>query len=92
MKICKVMSWEDFRSNCMDDAFLWHDQGWKADELTEDDILNEYPDDYFDEYPEEELTDEYIDFSTDSYFAPENFAAQTLEYIKELEAEENAEE
>ena len=88
MIIAKILSWDEFREDCMTDAQLWHDQGWRSDKITTEDIMNEYPDDYFDEYPEEELTDEYIDFSTDRYFTPEEFAERTIEYMQELEAED----
>ena len=67
----------------MDDAELWLDQGYTADELTEDDILNEYPDDYFDA-DENEETDEFSFLST-----PHDWAAATLDCLRELAESRN---
>ena len=73
----KFLSWADFKEICQTDAFNWKNSGYTADDLTADDILNEYPDDYFgDEY--QEAT------STERCFTPEEFAEQTLEYISEM--------
>ena len=74
----KFLSWYEFRSFCKNDAQLWLDNGYTADELTSEDILNEYPEDYFcDEYQEPS--------GTERSFTPAEFAQQTLDYIKEGE-------
>ena len=74
------MSWQEFREVCKEDAYLWHQNGNTADDLSAEDILNEYPGDYFgDESADtDDLYDGYRSFS------PAEFAEQTLEYLKEM--------
>lgn len=71
----KILNWEEFRATCYEDAYNWHNNGNTADELTAEDILNEYPDDYF--------TEEFQEVDELSHcFTPEEFAEQTLEYLR----------
>lgn len=81
----KVLTWNEFRDICREDAYNWKNSGWTADKITADDILNEYPEDYF----EDDTAGEYDELS--SAFTPEEFAAKTLEYLEEIEAEETEE-
>lgn len=81
----KILTWDDFREFCREDAYNLFYSGCTADELTAEDILNEYTDEYF----EDDTTDEYDELS--SAFTPEEFAAKTLEYLEEIEAEEDEE-
>lgn len=77
----KVMTWDEFRETCKEDAANWFQNGNTADELTAEDILNEYPSDYFDsEYVE---TDDLS-----SCFTPAEFAEATLDYLRDMENEE----
>lgn len=86
----KRMSWEEFRSCCKDDAVLWRENGYTADELTAEDVINEYGD--LDEYfTDGDLTSDDI-FDDESLFSPEDFAKQTLKYLCEIEEEEEEEE
>ena len=75
----KVMRWDEFREMCKEDAYNWNASGWKADEIGTDDIINEYDDEYF---SDDEST-EYDDLSR--FFTPAEVAAQTLEYLAEIE-------
>ena len=77
----KIMSWDEFRGACQYDAQVWHDNGWTAEEITKYDILNEYPDDYFEDYTD----DDAVDYSTDSIFTPDDFAKETIAYMREIE-------
>ena len=88
MTKAKILSWDEFREFCMTDAQLWHDQGWRSDKITHEDILNEYRDDYFDELTDDDISEDSIDYSLCSYFTPEEFAERTIEYMQELEAED----
>lgn len=76
---CKIMTWDDFRSMCDTDARNWAESGYTAKELTPDDILNEYPEDYFCD-----STDGYWD-ELSSGFTPDEIAAKTLEYLAEYD-------
>lgn len=76
---CKIMTWEDFRSMCEMDAQNWHLSGYTSDELTAEDILNEYDDDYF----SDNTNDEYDDLS--NCFTPDEVAQRTLDYLKKME-------
>ena len=74
----KILTWEEFREVCEMDASNWLDAGYTAEELTTEEILNEYPSEYFDieEYQE---TDDLS-----SCFSPMEFATKTLEYMADL--------
>lgn len=77
----KILTWDEFREVCSEDAHNWINGGYTADELTEDDILNEYPSDYFDK-------EEYQDCDDlSSCFSPYEFARKTLEYMRDFEVE-----
>lgn len=76
---CKIMTWDEFREMCREDAQSWYYNGYSSDELTAEDILNEYPEDYFCD-----STDDEYDVLT-SYFTPDEVAQRTLEYLKEME-------
>ena len=75
----KIMRWDDFRDMCREDAVNWHDSGYKASDLTAEDILSEYDSEYFGD----DTADEYDELS--SAFTPSEFAAKTLEYLAEIE-------
>lgn len=75
----KIMTWDEFREMCREDAQSWYYNGYSSDELTAEDILNEYPEDYFCD-----STDDEYDHLT-SYFTPDEVAQKTLEYLEEME-------
>lgn len=79
---CKILTWEDFREVCKEDAYKWYNAGYIKEELTEEDVLNEYPEDYF----EDDTDDDYDELS--NCFTPKDFAQKTLEYLGEIEDEE----
>ena len=74
----KYLSWDEFRAICYADACNWSHDGYNSDEVTAEDILNEYPDDYFDSD-----ADEWDD--THSSFTPDDFARQTIAYLADME-------
>lgn len=76
---CKIMTWDEFREMCREDAQIWYYNGYSSDELTAEDILNEYPEDYFCD-----STDDEYDVLT-SYFTPDEVAQKTLDYLEEME-------
>ena len=78
----KIMTWDEFREVCREDAHNWYHSGWESDMITADDILNEYPEGYF----SDDTDDDYDDLS--SAFTPAEFAAKTLEYLEEIEEED----
>lgn len=75
----KIMTWDEFREMCREDAQSWYYNGYSSDELTAEDILNEYPEDYFCD-----STDDEYDVLT-SYFTPDEVAQKTLDYLEEME-------
>lgn len=77
----KILTWDEFRAYCKEDAYYWHESGYSIADVTEADILGEYTDDYF-----TDSTDDYDELS--SCFTPDEFAAKTLEYLGEIENEE----
>ena len=77
----KILTWDEFREVCREDAFNWHRAGWSFSEITEEDILNEYPEDYF----SDGTGDDYDELS--SCFTPQEFAAKTMEYMEALESD-----
>lgn len=89
--LCKLMSWENFRETCRDDAYLWNDNGYTADELSNSDILGCYDGDYFADDPDDPETNERIDWNIENLFTPEDFCNMTRQYMREIE-EEAAEE
>lgn len=76
---CKIMTWDEFREMCREDAQSWYYSGYSSDELTAEDILNEYPEDYFCD-----STDDEYEVLT-SYFTPDEVAQKTLDYLDEME-------
>ena len=74
----KVMTWDEFRKMCEEDAYIWSCSGYKADELAPADILNEYDESFF---SDDENT-EYDDLS--SFFTPDDFVIRTLEYLTKI--------
>ena len=79
----KVLTYDKFREICKEDAYNWHNTGWFANEITEYDIIHDYPDNYFSDNTESEHDD------LSSAFTPSEFAKQTLEYLEEIESEMN---
>lgn len=79
----KVLTWDEFRELCKEDAYNWFNNGNSANELTKDDIVHEYPDNYFSDNTESEHDD------LSSAFTPSEFAKQTIEYLEEIESEVN---
>lgn len=74
----KVLTWDEFREVCKEDAYNWFNSGYSANELTENDIINEYPDNYFSDTTESEHDE------LSSAFTPSEFAGQTLAYLAEM--------
>lgn len=76
-----IRTWDDFREMCKMDAYSWHDAGYKASELTKDDILQEY-NDYIDDLlttnPDECRNGERA-------FTPDEIVQYTINYIQEIE-------
>lgn len=75
---CKIMTWNEFRGMCGMDARNWYLSGYSSDVLTAEDILNEYPEDYFCDSTD----DDHDDLS--SCFTPDEVAQKTLNYLKEM--------
>jgi len=76
---CKIMRWDEFRELCRNDAELWRLNGYTVDTVAAEDILEEYPKDYWEEYDEEP------DVNEDSWcFVPEDFVEKTLEYLETI--------
>ncbi|MBQ1569571.1 MAG: hypothetical protein IIZ78_00500 [Clostridiales bacterium] len=73
-----ISTWDKFREMCAADAYSWVQTGYKASELTAEDILDEYPEDAFTPYPEECGEDEKA-------FTTEEIAQYTLDYMQEIE-------
>lgn len=71
----KIMTWDEFREMCEMDAQNWAASGYTAKDLTPEDILNEYPEDYFCDSTD----DEYDELS--SCFTPDEVAIKTLGYL-----------
>lgn len=78
----KILTWDEFREYCKEDAYHWHESGYKSTDVTEEDILGEYSEDYF----EDDSNADYDDLS--SCFTDKEFASKTLEYLREIENEE----
>ena len=76
---CKIMTWDEFREMCKEDAQSWYYNGYSSDELTAEDILNEYDESFF----SDSMTDEYDDCS--SCFTPDEVVQRTLDYLKKME-------
>lgn len=75
----KILTWDEFREYCKEDAYAWYESGWSCEELTVEDILSEYTDDYFTDSTE----DDYDELSR--CFTADEFAAKTFEYLGEIE-------
>ena len=73
-----IRTWDEFRELCRLDAYNWHDVGYKASELTADDILNEYPEDAFTADPEDARDGERA-------FSAAEVAEWTFSYMLEME-------
>lgn len=78
----KILTWDEFREYCKEDAYYWHESGYSIADVTEADILSEYSDDYF----TDSTDDDYDELS--SCFTADEFAAKTFEYLGEIENEE----
>lgn len=93
-----VTSWDTFREMAMSDSENWKANGNTANDLTTEDIVNEYPD--FDKYSFETENDYNIkvfeteeeayafrnenrDESLYSVFSLEEIAEKTLEYMED---------
>jgi hypothetical protein len=80
-----VLTWDEFRDLAMTDAQLWKHAGYDSSCLTVEAIINEY------DAPEELFnSDVYYADATTSSFTIEEVAEKTLEYLEELEKEEEA--
>lgn len=79
----RIMRWDDFRAMCRLDARNWHRQGYTSDTLTTKEILSLYREGWF----EDDTDDDYDDLS--SCFTPQEVALKTLQYLKEIENEED---
>ena len=82
MKV-KIMTWDEFRAMCREDAYNWHHSGWTSDKITTEDILNEYPEGWFDN----DTNSDYDELS--SCFSPQEVALKTLQYLEEIESEDD---
>lgn len=78
----KIMTWDEFREMCREDAAILHDSGNESSDLTVEGIVSVYDSEYFCD----DTDDEYADLS--SAFTPAEFAAKTLEYLEEIEEED----
>ena len=78
----KILTWDEFRQYCKEDAYHWHESGYSIADVTEEDILGEYSEDYF----EDDSNADYDDLS--GCFTAKEFASKTLEYLREIENEE----
>lgn len=78
----KIMTWDEFREMCREDAAILHDNGNESSDLTVEDIVSVYDSEYFCD----DTDNEYADLS--SAFTPAEFAAKTLEYLEEIEEED----
>lgn len=78
---CKIMTWDEFREMCREDAENWYYNGYTSDELTAEDILNEYDESFFCDRTE----DEYDYDALTSSFTPDEVAQKTLDYLEEME-------
>lgn len=76
---CKIMTRGEFREMCMEDAQSWYYNGYTSDELTAEDILNEYDESFF----SDSTDDDHDDLS--SCFTPDDVAQKTLDYLKGME-------
>ena len=81
----KIMTWDEFRVLCEMDAQNWYYCGYTSDELTAEDILNEYDESFFSDSINDD--DEYDDLSR-AVFTPDEVAQRTLNYLKEMEGEQ----
>ena len=77
----KIMTWDEFRGLCEMDAQNWYYSGYTSDELTAEDILNEYDESFFSDSMDDD--DEYDDPSRD-FFTPDEVAQRTLDYLKKM--------
>lgn len=75
----KIMTWDEFRAMCKTDAENWYHSGYRYNEITVDDILNEYDESFFSDI----MNDNHDDLT--SCFTPDEVAQKTLDYLKEME-------
>lgn len=76
-----IRTWEEFREMCAADALSWHDAGFKADDLTSDDIIDEYvecDESFFTANPEDARDGERA-------FSAAEVAQYTLAYMQEMD-------
>lgn len=76
---CKIMTWDEFNDMCEMDAQNWYYSGYSSDELTAEDILNEYDESFFSDH----MGYDHDDCS--SCFTPYEVAQKTLDYLEEME-------
>lgn len=79
----RIMRWDDFRAMCRLDARNFHRKGYTSDMLTAKDILSLYREGWF----EDDTNDDYDELS--SCFTPQEVALKTLQYLEEIENEED---
>ena len=79
----RIMRWDDFRAMCRLDARNWYHDGYTSGTLTTADILGEYPEGWF----ENSTDDDYDELS--SCFTPQEVVLKTLQYLEEIENEED---
>ncbi len=77
------MSYWEFEECCRDDAANWKAAGWTYDSLTEEDILDDFPEDFFETCED----DSGVNYYNEDYFTPEQFADRILDCLYELEQE-----
>lgn len=73
-----IRTWEEFREMCREDASNWYYGGYKASELTTEDIVDEYDESFFTAAPEDAREGERA-------FSAAEVAEWTLSYMLEME-------
>lgn len=85
MSMYKVtLTYDEFWKHTYDDAYNWFEAGYRAKDLTNQDILNEVPEEYWKEKPKDEL---YEDERT---FTCKEYAEQVISWMIQFQEEEMA--
>lgn len=81
-----VTTYEDYRNMAKDDAYAWALNDYKSDELTNDDIINEYGNDFIAQLMTEEDAYEELNKYDDTYgiFSICDLCDLTREYLQKI--------
>lgn len=81
-----VTSYENFRNMAKDDAYAWSQNGYKADELSNDDIINEYGNDFISQLMTEEDAYKELNLHDDTYgvFSLDDLCEKTRDYLQDI--------